>query len=225
MTWAALWTTSCALGATQTFYGQDISKTLGLVNSPAAEAAFLATLSSYGTETLDSIPGFTPDPTLTFSPLGITAASNFDFVAPFPPLAVSAPNLLLDDGPPDASGDPVDDTLTLSAPVTAFGAYFVNAGDSDTANTLTLLLENTQLGTSETVTLGPLGPNWAQDNVLYFGVTTAGNPFDKITIRESFDFDGMLLDNLTVGFAVPEPSTGLLALAGAAALLLARRRR
>lgn len=221
---AALSAGSITLAGQQTYFGQDISKFLGLVNAPAAEAAFLASLSSYGTETLEGIPAFTPDPMLSFPPLGITAQSDFDFVAGFAPLAVSGANLLLDAGPATADGDPIPDVLLFSRPVTAFGTYISNAGDANTANTITFVLENTLLGTSKSVSLGPLGPGALQDNVLYFGVTDT-DPFDKVTMHESFDFDGVLLDNITVGFVIPEPESLVLGLGGTAALLAAARRR
>lgn len=204
--------------APQTFFGQDVSKTLGLVNSPAAEASFLAALGLYGTDDLEAIPAFTPDPTLSFGSTGITAATNFDFIAGFPPLAVSGNNLLLDDGPDSAGGPGVPDTLVFSQPVTAFGSYFVNAGDASTPSTLGLILENTTTGAFTVVEAGTFGPGAFPDNVFFFGVTDT-TPFNKVTLYETFDFDGTLLDNITVGFAVPEPSAWALGLGGVATVL------
>jgi len=173
------------------------------------ESQFLGTLSSYGTETYDEYVAPASPPTLTFGSSGITATDSFAEVeGPLPPdtYAYSTPNALL-----GIIGE-TPNTFLLSTPVTAFGTYIDQAGDTD-ADTLSLLLQNTNTMTSETVPIGTVGPNADQFNIFYFGVTDT-NPFNEVTLQggnavdgPSF-IDGVLLDNTSVGFAaVPEPSS------------------
>ena len=111
--------------------------------------------------------------------------------------------------------------MTFSSPVTAFGSYFIQAGDS-LANTLTLRFENTSLGTSKDVVMGTIGPGASFSNVFYFGVTDT-DPFNRVTLLPSNNGDGILLDNITIGtVAVPEPSALLLLAMGVWPLFLAR---
>jgi len=216
----ALSATPVAAGV-MTFFGADDPKGT-LTNSKKAEADFLATLSSYGTETFESLVPLTPDPKLAFAPTSITATTDVDYVAPYPPLAVSGNNVLLDQGGKNPSDPGLPDVFTFSEPITAFGSYFANAGDGG-VNTIILLLENTQLGTSKTVTAATRGPNLGFDNTFYFGVTDTA-PFNRVSIVESYDYDGILLDNVTAG-QVPEPSTIVLLVGGIAALSVSRLRR
>ena len=143
-------------------------------------------------------------------------------MAPYPPLAVSGNNVLLDQGGKSPSDPGLPDVFSFSEPITAFGSYLANAGDGG-VNTLILLLENTQLGTIKTVTVGSRGPNLGFDATVYFGVTDTA-PFNRVSMVESFDYDGILLDNVTAGH-VPEPSTIVLLVGGIAALGLSRLRR
>ncbi len=214
-------TATPALAAVVTFFGADDPRG-SLTNSSQAEKNFQATLSVYGTETFEALAPLTPDPPLTFGATGITATSDVDYVAPFPPLAVSGSNLILDQGPGKAGDPGIPDVFTFNQPITAFGSYFAQAGDG-APNTIILLLQNTQLGTNKTVTIGTLGPNLGFDNTFYFGVTDT-DPFNRVSMIESNDFDGVLLDNVTAG-QVPEPSTLALLTAGLGALVVVRIRR
>ena len=195
-----------------------------LANTTAAFEAFTATLSDFGVDDLESYTGFLEDPTLTFGSTGITAQTDFNYVVAFAALAVQGNNSLLDDGPDDATGDAINDTLTFNTPVTAFGTFISNYGDSTTANTISLLLENTTLGTSKTVDIGTLGPSASYTNVVFFGVTDT-DPFDKITVMESLDFDGGLYDNITAGYVtVPEfGSFALVSMVLGGAILISSR--
>jgi hypothetical protein len=162
---------------------------------------FLGALSSYGTETYDEITPMT-NGTLSFGATGITASNTFTVVeGPFNDNTYSySGNSLLEF--PGESGN----TFYLSSPVTAFGTYIDQAGDTD-ADTLSLLLQNTNTMTSETVPIGTIGPNADPYNIFYFGVTDT-NPFNVVTLVLSSGDDGVLLDNTSVGFAaVPEPSS------------------
>lgn len=211
-----------AAAAQTTFFGIDDSKA-DLTNSMQARDDFLATLGVWGTDTLESVAGMA-DPPLAFGATGITATTDFDSAISYVLLSVSGSVLLLDDGPDGAEGPAFDDVIELSEPVTAFGSFFAQGGDGP-ANTLTLRLENTGLATSKDVVVGTLGPTAPFNNIFFFGVTDT-DPFDRITMIESYDYDGILLDDITVGFLVPEPSgLGLLACGAALALLCRRRRR
>lgn len=208
-----------ALATVLTFFGADDPKG-SLVNSSQAEQSFLSSLGVYGTETFEALAPFTPDPALVFGATGITATSDADYVAPFPPLAVSGNNVLLDQGGKGANDPGLPDVFTFNQPITAFGSYFANAGDGP-ANTLILLLENTQLGTIKTVTVGTRGPTLGFDNTFFFGVTDTA-PFNRVSIVESYDFDGVLLDNVTAG-QVPEPNALALLLGGLGSLAVLQR--
>lgn len=191
--------------------------------SAAAEASFLSTLTSHVTETFDELAGSPVlgqgNPTITFGASGITAATTFSGLFQVPVLPVSTPIALVEQ--PAAAGQPAwGNGLTFSAAITAFGSYFIQAGDM-AADTLTLRLENTLLGTSKDVVIGTVGPGASFSNVFYFGVTDT-QPFNRVTLLPSNSGDGIVLDNVTVGnIAVPEPGTFLL-LATAALPLLGR---
>lgn len=219
-TLALLALTASAARAQTTYFGLDDPRGT-LTNSLNARGNFLATLVASGTDNLESFANGTPAPTLVFGATGVTATTNLAFIATFPPLAESGANAVLDAGPATASDPGIPDVFNLSAPVTAFGSFFANAGDGG-ANTITFVLENTVLATSKSVVVGPLGPGATFDNVFFFGVTDT-TPFNRVTMIESLDFDGILLDDVTIGF-VPEPSSIVL-LAGVSALALLRLRR
>ena len=211
---AALWLLAIATSASavqHTFFGLDDPR--GTFHTAlAAHNNFVAALDLYGTDDLESFPNGTPFPTLVFGATGITTTSSSGFVATFPPLAESGLNALVDIGPTTPNDPPVDDAWTFSQPVTAFGSYFAQSGTEPYANIITLKLENVGLGTSTIVDVATVGPGASFDNVFFFGVTDT-NPFDRVTLierndsaPETIDFDGILLDDITVGI-VPEPSS------------------
>jgi len=204
-----------------------------LTNSAAARAAFLARLASWGTDTIESYPGFAADPILRFGSTGLTAATDVDFVVTFASLAISGNNSLLD----RADGG---DVFTFNRPVSAFGTYVIQSGDGTNVNQFTVRLDNTLTGASRDVVLGTFGPGAAFDNAFFFGVTDSRR-FNRVTIFESIDAnDGTLYDDITAGdvdilaapwppatpstLAVPNPEPGGLALAVVAAAGLAGRR-
>lgn len=178
------------------FGGPDASK-LTMTNSSAARNTFLAALSSYGVEDLEDNSGV--NPTLTFGSTGVTATTGFsNGVNSLPTYAVSGQRFLWDT-------EGVDDWLQFSEPVTAFGSYIVQGGDGSSAppisapaNRLTFTLQNTVLGTSKEVVIHDLGPDWPFYNVIFVGVTDT-EPFDRISFHESYDYDGLLWDDLIAG--------------------------
>lgn len=215
---ALLLSWTAAAEAQVTYFGQDDSN-LDLTNSNAARNSFVASLGSFYEETYEGIGGeFNPT---IFVGTPYQANTTFAQVVSFGPLAVSPTKLLLEIGP-QGPNDPVFfDSMTFAQPITAFGTYIAQAGDGD-ANEITLRLENTLLDSSKDVIVGTIGPQAPFGNVLFFGVTDTA-PFNKVTLIESFDYDGILLDNTIVG-VVPEPSTGCLSLLGLTVLLRGRRR-
>ncbi len=189
--------------------------------------AFLASLSSYGVEDLESVvQPSAPAPrvlTLTFGSTGITGTTS-DFGTGTAGLnnlnlfSVSGSKFIYDAG---STANPVNDSITFSEPVTAFGLYISQSGDG-ALNELTLRLENTVAGTSVDV-VQDLGGGWPYYNVIFLGVTDT-NPFDRVTFIESLDTDGLLWDDLIAGHVVPEPATWVLLALGLPAGYFARTR-
>jgi hypothetical protein len=182
------------------FGGPDVSK-LGLDKASAAREAFLATLANYGVEDLESRSG--ANPTLAFGSTGITATTGFsNGVSSHMAYSVSGLKFIW-----DTEGN--DDYLEFSEPITAFGSYVVQGGDGSSApptsappNVLTFRLENTLLGTSKEVSIHALGPDWPFYNVIFVGVTDP-QPFNRISFHETYDYDGLLWDDLVAGFVTP----------------------
>ena len=210
------------------------------VAATAAENSFLGTLSSYRVEKFEvvndppTIPatspttptGSTAEQPLAFGGIYVSgeipyAVARFSGVFTLPPVptVISSPNALLLQ--PAAAGQPAyNNDFTFSTPITAFGSYFIQAGDV-AANTLTLRLENTLLGTSKDVVMGTVGPNANFNNVFYFGLTDT-DAFNRVTLLPSNGGDGILLDNVTAGYAVPEVGSFSLLAVGLALPVLAR---
>jgi hypothetical protein len=216
-----------ATAGTMTYFGADASILPSYPNSLAAQNSFFANLAQSGTDTLDSyVPASGPDPTnhpnLSFGATGITATEQFAGVQASGAIGldISPPNTLL-----AVPALMVPDSMQLSSAVTAFGAYFLNAGDDpNIPDTLSLQLDNSVTHVSQTLTIGTFGPGASNFNGAYFGVTTS-TPFDTVTLLQTNPGDGVLLDNITVGTAVPEPSSLMMLVGGAAGLGLLIRRR
>lgn len=186
-----------AAEATVYFGGPDASK-LALSNASAARNNFLAALSVSGVEDLEDLAG-QQNPMLTFTGTRLTAQTGFsNGVNSHFAYSTSGFNFLWDT-------EGVDDWLRFSAPVTAFGGYVVQSGDGASAppaatppNQLSFRLENTALGTSKEVVIHDLGPDWPFYNVIFVGITDT-EPFDRISLVESYDRDGLLWDDLVAG--------------------------
>ena len=198
--WAMVATTSHA--AVATYFGGPASSKLDLTNPNVARNAFLATLSSYGVENLEGLAG-QQNPTLTFGSTGVTAATGFsNGVNTQFAYSVSGTNFLWD-------ADGASDWLQFSQPVTAFGSYIVQGGDGSSAtptsappNKLTFRIENSTLGTTKDVVIADLGPDWPFYNVIFVGITDS-TPFDRISLVETYDYDGLLYDDLIAGNLQP----------------------
>jgi hypothetical protein len=209
-----------------TYFGADASILPSYPNSLAAQNSFFANLAQSGTDNLDSyVPASGPDPTnhpnLTFGATGLTATEAFAGVQASGAIGldISPNNTLL------AVPALAPDSMQLSSAVTAFGAYFLNAGDDpNIPDTLSLQLGNSVTHASQTFTIGTFGPGASNFNGAYFGVTTS-TPFDTVTLLQTNPGDGVLLDNITVGSAVPEPCSLVMLFGGAAGLGLLIRRR
>lgn len=197
----AVSTTPAPAEAISYFGGPDTSKA-NLTNSNVARDLFLATLDSYGVEDLEALGG-QKNPTLAFGTTGLTATTGFsEGVQTLALYAVSGQRFLYDSGT-------AHDRLEFSEPVTAFGSYVTQGGDgspnpptSAPPNTLTFRLENTILETSKEVIITDLGPGWPFFNVIFVGVTDA-EPFNRVTLIESYDNDGLLWDDLIAGQIKP----------------------
>jgi hypothetical protein len=214
------------ISAAATFFGADASIAPNHPNSDAAQNSFFANLANSGTDTLDSyVPASGPDPTnhpnLSFGATGITAMEQFAGVQASGSIGLAITNFNTLLGVPALAPD----SMQLSAPVTAFGSYFLNAGDDpNIPDTLSLKLDNSVTHASQTFTIGTFGPGASNFNGAYFGVTTS-TPFDTVTLLQTNPGDGVLLDNITVGTAAPEPGSLLMLIGGAAGLGLLIRRR
>jgi autotransporter-associated beta strand protein len=180
--------------APMTYFGLDASKE-DLTHANAARLQFVATLNSYAEETLEALAG-QADPTI-LEGTPFEAETDFDRVHNIFAFSVSGTRALLDQGPGSIEAPGFDDWIQFSQPITAFGSYFAQGGDGP-ANQLTLRLANTSLGTSKDVSL-MLGPGAPFLNIFFFGVTDT-DPFDRITMIESVDYDGILLDDIIAGF-------------------------
>jgi hypothetical protein len=149
-----------ATAGTMTYFGADASILPSYPNSLAAQNSFFANLAQSGTDTLDSYtPASGPDPTnhpnLSFGATGLTATEAFAGVQASGSigLAITNFNTLL------AVPALAPDSMQLSSPVTAFGAYFLNAGDDpNIPDTLSLQLGNSVTHASQTFTIGTFGP-------------------------------------------------------------------
>lgn len=197
--WAS--TAGSSHAAVNVYFGGPANSKLDLTLPNVARNSFLATLSSFGIENLETLAG-QQNPTLAFGG-GVTATTGFsNGVNTQFAYSVSGTNFLWDT-------EGANDWLQFSQPMTGFGSYIVQGGDGSSAppsstppNQLTLRLENTMLATSKDVVIGNLGPNWPFYNVIFVGVTDS-QPFDRVTLIESYDVDGLLWDDLVAGTVSP----------------------
>lgn len=222
---------NAAFAQITTFLGDDNPRG-ALTNSFAARNNFISSFALTGTENFDGYAPFSP-PALSFG--GATAASatsNAFFVIDDSNIgsvfSVSHDKLLL--------GNYLDNNVfNISRPINGFGLFFVNAGDA-VANQFTLDLFSYQTGITKSIPVNltgngtgaptTFGPGRQADAVFYFGVRDT-DPFDQVTIRSLFTdgSDGVLYDDVSIGFisGVPEPTTYAL-IGGLGAIIYGRYR-
>lgn len=232
-----------SLGAPTIFFGLD-NNSGDIVPHPNSDAEFnrfLTYLVSYGVEPVDGIDTNTPlipgvnvafDPTLVFrtnpngtgSTTGITAQASGVFATdgtPFQNLAIGTKSISETDTifPPPT----VNTSFEFNQPVTAFGLYLMQAGDT-VQNTITFQLENTSTSATASVPV-VAGPNWGDRSIFFLGIGS-DFPFNKVTLLESVDgADGQVYDHFVAGRFIPEPgSFALLSLGGACICVLGRKR-
>lgn len=194
-------TTVSAITIPHAYFGGPDESKLKLNLATAARNQFLSKLSVYGVESLED--NFGANPTLTFPGTSVLATTGFsNGVNSQFAYSVSGTKFLWDT-------EGASDWLLFSEPVTAFGSYVVQGGDGASAaptntptNTVTLRLENTHTGSSKDVFIANYGPDWPFYNVTFLGVTDR-DPFDRVSIIESYDYDGLLFDDLIAGFLLP----------------------
>ena len=220
--------------AAVTFFGEDLNgnplSRISFPNATAARTSFLTALSgSTSTDTLEELTAGTLAPiTLTFSGISTTTltagnsavrslASGTDGFGEFP---TSGNNYIASD--PNATF-----VITFSSPITSFGFYGSDFGDSASAH-LTVVFSGLTPPVTENVndTLSAGRQTPADGSVLFFGYINTAAPFTTVQItspgntspNETFGFDDPVI-GIAAGSAIaPEPSAWFLLAAGLLAL-------
>jgi hypothetical protein len=219
---------------------RNASSDAGLVNSKAAQLAFDASASTFGTVKTN---GFESYPQANVFTTGIV---NSDFVVTFAgsgesayvvsaPLSTQNPPLYFphdslngfdtDPGPATSHfvfvepagtpGKPGFATITFVKPVNAFGIYITGFGNISPNKMLQISLDGSNFFNISG------SPIFNKAGAEFFGVTGVG-PFTTVTFKETGDKSGsdkFGLDSLSYVFAVPEPSTVAMFTVGGLALL------
>jgi hypothetical protein len=240
---AAFFLASASVASAQvtTYLGDSNASPRDLTVPNATRATFLSQFAVTGTDNFEGYTPFVPPPpTLTLAGVPTTYSTNGTFIGidtvqqgsfSVSPVQFLSGNLVL-----DAQGNPIGVGLTnsfvFSTLVQGFGVYVVNAGDAGNSNTFTVTLQDGPGGTARVYPINansdgsgsPLTFTGRQfDSTFYFGIE---DPvfFDRVTITATSNQDGLVFDDLSVGFisAVPEPTT--YALIGSIGLAIAGRR-
>ena len=210
-----------------TFFGDNSSFPRDLTVPNQARDLFMASFATHkGTDDFEGYTPFTAPAVYNIASLGITYTSNMTFVnANQPPsfvLAVSGTQFTFGNGdplpPPFGTGIiGLTNSFVFSQPVQGFGIYFVQVGDAVT-NSFTLTLQDGPAGTPRVIPVNAsgnlldppdtFGSTRAFDSTFFFGVVDSAF-FDRVTITATSNQDGIVFDDLSVGFinAVPEPTT------------------
>lgn len=187
-------------------------------NSLAKFNQFTASLSSFGVDNIDTAVGL--NPTLTFGATGITATTQGVLAQNAPGFQIGGQALL----ELDAAGFPqVNTVFSFNQYITSFGAFVIQGGDGTNNNPTSFRLRDTATNAFVDVPI-QVGPGWGLDNAFFLGVTDTV-PFNEVSILEAVDFnDGLLVDNVVAGGAVPEPGSLMLLVIGCACALCSAAR-
>jgi len=235
-----------AVAAPVVFFDHDVRtlSTQPFPNTTTVRNSFLSQISTLGGtafhQNLTSGIANGANPSFGFPGSTITATTTnvtFQFVTGFGVNDTnngSATSALIETEVTTGTGNvAVDNSITFSQPINAFGLYVSQAGDG-LGHPITFRIENTLVPGSARDIVIPVGPNWQSSAISYLGIIDTAATFDRFTMIENTDVDqngtaddvqdGIILDNLTIATVVPEPSTLALVSLGAVLPILARRR-
>ncbi len=204
-----------------TYFGDANSSPRDLTSANNVRTQFLNSFVASGTDNVESYFGyqalpnpFPAPPVLTNLGYGVTATTNTFFVGhdPFGFYPTSGNQFLV-------ANQFANNVFTFNQPINGFGFFLIQSGDSSNVNSFQVSL---QLGAGPVRTYPinantdgsssplPFGPNRVDNNAFFFGIRDTA-AFDSFSIVAAVNngSDGVLFDDLSVGFisAVPEPTT------------------
>lgn len=237
---AAFFLASASVASAQvtTFFGDSNAFPRDLTVPNATQATFLSQFAVTGTDNYESYAPFAPPPgTLTLAGISTTYSTTGSLVgintAQQGTFAVSPSQFLPSNLTFDPNGNPNGANLTtsflFSTPLKGFGSFFVNVGDVNNSNALTITLQDGPAGSPRIYPINASGDGTGSpltfagrngDATFYFGIKDT-TQFDRVTITGTSNQDGLVFDDLSVS-AVPEPAT--YALIGGLGLAVVGRR-